>query len=649
MERGNIGRPTGATALLGPGIGGTLVDIRRVGVVGCGLMGAGIAQVAAQAGYDTIVREMNDELLEKGLDRISAFLDKGVAKKKLTQTKRDATWACIGGTTAIADLAQCDLVVEAIFENLEAKQKLFEELDGICHDATIFASNTSSLSIAEMARATGRPEKVAGLHFFYPSVINQLLEVVTTEQTAAETVEALLTFGRAGGKVPILVRDAPGFAVNRFFVPWLNEAARLLDDGVADIATIDETARETFRIGMGPFALMNATGIPIAYHSATALGQALGEFYTPASALARQFEAGDKWDLEGQADQAAKATVSKRLLGVVFGVAAQLVQEGVATVEDTERGALVGLRWARGPFGLMNDAGLGVALDLVEQLAAQHDSFAIPEVIRQQAASGQPWTLRDVKLEVKEGVATVTINRPEAMNALNDKVLRELKEAFARIRDDPEVRVVIVTGEGPAFVAGADIRAMMAKDQVEIRDFTRFGQGVMNDIEQLEKPVIAAINGFALGGGLELALACDIRLAASGVLMGFPEVGLGIFPGLGGTQRTPRLIGKGRACELILTGSRITAEDAVSIGLVNRVAPPRRLLREAQELARRIARQAPIAVGRAKAAINQASNTSLDAGLAFELEAVTLTFGTEDQNEGMKAFLERRRPEFKGR
>jgi enoyl-CoA hydratase/3-hydroxyacyl-CoA dehydrogenase len=632
------------------------MNIKKVGVVGCGLMGAGIAQVAAQAGYDTIVRELNEELLEKGLGRISAFLDKGVERKKMSQAKRDTTWAHLSGTTELADLADCDLVIEAVFEDMKIKQELFRELDGICHEGTILASNTSSLSIAEMAAATGRPERVGGLHYFYPPVINQLLEVIATEQTAPEVMEALLVFARAAGKVPIVAKDAPAFAVNRFFLPWLNEATRMLDEGLANIPTIDEAACETFHIGMGPFALMNATGVPTAYHTISSLAarlsapksQMLGDYYPPTAVLAAQFEAGQPWDLEGEVDESAKAAVGERLLGVVFGAAARLVEEGVATVEDTDRGAMVGLRWARGPFGMMNNLGLDRALELVEQLAARYDSFTVPELLRRQAASGQPWTLRDVKLEVADGIATIIMNRPEAMNALNEKVLRELKETIAQVRDDPAVRVVMITGEGPAFVAGADIRAMMTKNLIEIREFTRFGHGVMNDIERLEKPVIAVINGFALGGGLELALACDIRLASTEARMGFPEVGLGILPGFGGTQRTTRLIGKGRACELIFTGDQISAEEAASIGLVNRVVSPQQLMAEAQRLAKRIARQGPVAVGRAKAAINQALRTDLDAGLAFELEAVTLTFGTEDQDEGMTAFLERRKPEFKG-
>jgi enoyl-CoA hydratase/3-hydroxyacyl-CoA dehydrogenase len=624
------------------------MEIRKVGVVGCGLMGAGIAQVAAQAGYDTIVRELNEGLLEKGLGHISAFLDKGVARKKLTQAKRDATWGRISGTTDLADLADCDLVIEAIFEDLAVKQELFRTLDGICHAGTILASNTSSLSIAEMAAATSRPDKVAGLHYFFPSVINQLLEIVVAERTSPEVMEALLTFARATGKVPIVVKDAPGFAVNRFFVPWLNEAARMWGEGLANIPTIDEAARETFRIGMGPFALMNATGIPIAYHSSRSLGLALGKFYAPAAALVTQFEAGQPWDLEGKVDEAAKAAVGERLLGVTFGVAAQLVEEGVASAKDTDQGALVGLRWARGPFGMMNSLGLDRALELVEQLAAHHDAFAVPELLRRQATAGQAWTLRDVKLEVAGAIATITMNRPEAMNALNEKVLRELKGAIARVRDDPSVRVVIITGEGPAFVAGADIRAMVAMSLIEAREYTRFSHGVLKDIEGLEKPVIAAINGFALGGGLELALACDIRLASTEARMGYPEVGLGVFPGFGGTQRTTRLIGKGRACELIFTGDPIGAEEAASIGLVNRVVPPQQLMAEARRLAKRIARQGPIAVGRAKTAINQALQSGLDAGLAFELEAVAQTFGTKDLAEGMTAFLERRNPEFRG-
>jgi len=626
------------------------MEIKKIGVVGCGLMGSGIAQVYAQAGYETIVREPTQELLDQGLERIASFLDKGVEKGKMTQLKRNETWARLRGTTSLADFADCDLVIEAIFEDLKAKQDLFAELDKICKPETIFASNTSSLLIANMASATKRPERVAGLHFFYPSVINQLLEVVVTGETSPDVADLLMELSRLVGKIPIKVKDAPGFAVNRFFVPWLNEATRMLDEGVASIPTIDQAATEAFSIGMGPFALMNATGIPIAYHSSSSLARDLGPFYEPSEALRQQCEAGKPWALEGKIDEQAKEKVKDRLLGVVFGVATQLVSEGVATAEDTDLGATVGLRWTKGPFAMMNEMGLERALALVEALAAQsRGTFTVPELLREQVARGQPWTLRDVKLEIDGPVAIITMNRPQAMNALNTKVWTELKETIAQVRENEAVRVVLITGAGNAFVAGADIREMEAKNLKEIREFTYFGQSVLKDIERMEKPVIAVINGFALGGGLELALACDIRLASSEARLGFPEVGLGIFPGVGGTQRSTRLIGKGKACELIFTGDMITAEEAERIGLVNHVVPPQELMKTARAMAEKIASRAPLAVGRAKTAINKTLETNLDAGLAFEVESVCLLFDTEDKKEGMSAFIERRKPEFKGR
>jgi len=253
------------------------MDIKTVGIVGCGLMGAGIVQTAAEGGYTTIVRELTQELSEKGLGRIRTSLDKGVEKGKLSPAQRDQVWARIKGATDLADLADCDLIIEAIVEVRDAKLSLFAELDRVCKPGAILATNTSSFKVADIAAQTRRPQLAAGLHYFFPALINKLLEVVQTAETSPEAVETLMNFGRLTGKIPILVRDAPGFAVNRFFVPWLNEAVRLLDEGVANIPTIDAAACEAFGIGMGPFALMNATGA-IAYHAAVSLGESFGEF-----------------------------------------------------------------------------------------------------------------------------------------------------------------------------------------------------------------------------------------------------------------------------------------------------------------------------------------------------------------------------------
>ena len=475
------------------------------------------------------------------------------------------------------------------------------------------------------------------------------MEVIRTNETAPEVVETLLNFGRLTGKLPILVLDSPGFAVNRFFIAWYNEAVRMLDEGVANIPTIDAAACEAFGVSMGPFKLINASGVFLAYHAAVSLSESLGEFYTPATHLRELFESGKLWDLSGEVDPSRKQAVADRLLGVVCGVAARVVEEGVATVEDVDRGATIGLRWAKGPFAIMNDLGLKRALALMKPIEEKHPGF-IPDLLKKQAASGKPWTLRDVRLSVDGAIAYITMSRPEALNALNSKVLHELKEALAQVRANRAVRAVIISGEGNAFIAGADIKEMqaLAAKPAAIRAFTDFGQGVLRDIETLPQPVIAAINGFALGGGLELALACDIRIASSDARLGFPEVGLGILPGLGGTQRTTRLAGRGVASELVFTGDLIGAEEAARMGLLNRVVAPAQLMETARQLADRIASRAPVAVAKAKAAILATQQLPLDKGLAFELERASEVMTTPDRVEGMQAFIEKRKPVFTG-
>jgi len=626
------------------------VEIKTVGVVGCGLMGSGIAQTAAEGGFATIVREPTQELVDKGLERIRGFLAKGVEKGKVSPARRDEVWAHIRGTTNLSDLADCDLVIEAITEVREAKLELFAELDRICKPETIFATNTSSFRVAEMAAATKRPSRVGGLHYFFPPVINKLLEVIRTEQTAPEVFEALLGFGRRTGKLPILVLDSPGFAVNRVFIAWYNEAIRMLDEGVASIPTIDEAACEAFGLSMGPFKLINVSGVYLAYHAAVSLTESVGPFYTPAAHLRELNDSGKLWDLSGEVDAARKQAVKDRLLAVVCGVAARVVEEGVATAEDLDRGATIGLAWAKGPFALMNGMGLKRALALMKPIEAKHPGF-IPALLKKQAASGKRWTLREVRLSVDGPIATITMSRPEALNALNGKVLREVKEALARVRANRAVRAVIFTGEGNAFISGADIKEMqaLAAKPAAIRAFTAFGHDVLHDIETLPQPVIAAINGFALGGGLELALACDIRIASTDARLGFPEVGLGIIPGMGGTQRAARLAGRGVASELIFSGDLIGAEAAARMGLVDRVVPPAQLMDAARQMAARIASRAPVAVAKAKAAIVATQRLPLDKGLAFELDRMSEVMATPDRVEGMQAFVEKRKPAFTGK
>lgn len=257
--------------------------------------------------------------------------------------------------------------------------------------------------------------------------------------------------------------------------------------------------------------------------------------------------------------------------------------------------------------------------------------------------------LKNIIFQKEDKIAIIKMNRPKFLNALNSETLKELELLIDRIAEDDEINAVILTGEGKAFVAGADITEMKELSAIEGRSFGILGNRVFRKIELLEKPVIAAVNGFALGGGCELAMACDIRLASVKAKFGQPEVGLGITPGFGGTQRLARLVGMGMAKQLIFTGDMIKADEALRIGLVNKVIDPEVLLEEARAMAEKIAANAPIAVKLSKAAINRGMQSDIDTGLMYEAEAFGTCFSTEDQKEGMTAFVEKREKCFKNR
>ena len=246
-------------------------------------------------------------------------------------------------------------------------------------------------------------------------------------------------------------------------------------------------------------------------------------------------------------------------------------------------------------------------------------------------------------------LVTITVNRPDKLNALNDAVVADLRAAFEYAKTDDDCGVVILTGAGPkAFVAGADIGELAVMDVLGAKAKSHAGQGALGAIENLGKPVIGMINGYAFGGGLETALACHLRTMAEGTQIGLPEVGLGIFPGYGGTQRLPRVIGRGRALEMILTGDPIDAETALRYGLVNRIAPADELRAVTEKLARRILMRGPIAVGIALESVLRGTETSIEEGLRIEADMFGLVASTKDMREGLNAFLEKRKPTFTG-
>ncbi|MEG2708957.1 MAG: enoyl-CoA hydratase-related protein [Vagococcus sp.] len=254
----------------------------------------------------------------------------------------------------------------------------------------------------------------------------------------------------------------------------------------------------------------------------------------------------------------------------------------------------------------------------------------------------------NVLLSIEEGIATLTINRPKNLNALNQQTLEEIEAAVYEIKGNKEVKVLVVTGAGEkAFVAGADIKEMASKNALEAREFSIIGNRAFKAVDDLEIPVIAAINGYALGGGLELAMACDIRFASTKAVAGLPEVNLGVIPGFGGTQRLSRIVGVSKALELLYAAVNVKAEEGQRIGLFNQVFEPEALMEETMKYAKKITTKGPIAINFAKQAVKVGYEMPLDKALGLESELFGLVFSTEDQTEGMTAFVEKRSAEFK--
>ena len=261
-----------------------------------------------------------------------------------------------------------------------------------------------------------------------------------------------------------------------------------------------------------------------------------------------------------------------------------------------------------------------------------------------------PTTCENLKFDKKDHIAYVTVARPKVLNALNAATMEELRRVFTAIKDDPEVRVVILTGEGEkSFVAGADINELAVKDTIQAKEYTHRGQAVLDLIENLGKPVIACVNGFALGGGCELAMACTMRLASENAKLGQPEVKLGIIPGYGGTQRLARLVGKGLAFQILLTGEMITAQEAHRIGLVNEVVAAGELIPRAEAIAKKIIANAPLAIQYCMEAVHKGMDMTLADGLYLEATLFGVCCATEDKKEGTTAFLEKRAANFKGK
>jgi enoyl-CoA hydratase/3-hydroxyacyl-CoA dehydrogenase len=664
------------------------VFVFKAAVVGAGTMGGQIAQTIAAAGIPVVLKDVSQDFVDAGLTEArnvtAGQMARLVKKEKLTQEQADQqveeVVGRITGTTTYDGFGDVDFVVEAVPERMEIKQAVFRELDAVTPGQAILASNTSSLSITEIGDATLRPEKVIGFHYFYPAAVLPLIEIVEGDETDPDTVTAAVNFAQAIRKQPITCAEVPGFVVNRILNRGVSEIWRAQEEQGLSIKKIDEAAAAAKVAPMGPFVLIDLLGLDTVYHVAEHLNASYGDrFYVPKGMgkLVAEGKLGAKTggegfykdgepNLPGDGDPPENLAELQQL--AALREACLVLEEGVATTRDIDFGLMggAGMDPRRGllpPFWRADVDGLDVVLEKMEQAEEEHgDRFSPPTILKRLVAQGRlglksgqgfyPYPQPDegeqpdtVKLETRGNVAIAWLaNVP--MNAISPSVIKDLDTVWNRVTEAGEVHAMVVASTVPLlFSAGADIKAFTSMDESSGRELIDTGHALLRDFGRNRVATIAAVNGLAFGGGCELAMACDVRLAAQSAVFGQPEIKLGIIPGFGGTQRLPRLVGEAKALEMNTVGDAIRAEEAYEFGLVNRVVDDHDLFDEALSWARRLAEQAPLAVEQIKQVSHKAD---LDEGIDAEKEAFARVFQTQDAREGISAFLEKRTPAFKG-
>jgi len=656
----------------------------KVVVVGAGVMGHGIAEVAALSDFEVTMVDIAEEYLAKALEKIKWSLEKFVEKKRITSEQAAAALSRIKTTVDLDKaVADADLVIEAVPEKFELKKEVFGKISGKAPPKCIFATNTSTIPITKLAAATDRPAKFVGMHFFNPPPLMPLLEVIKGMETSEETLQKAVEYGRRMGKTVVVVRkDVAGFIVNRILTTMLHTACLLVASGQAKVVEVDSAVKYRAGLPMGLFELADYTGIDVIYLASQSIKENEPETPEPCHLFKELYEKGFYGQKSGRGFYEYAGGVYERpnipreagervdllsLFAPAINAAAWLVRNEVATIEDIETAVKLGLGWPKGVLEMADEFGLDNVVEALRKMAERYGDFYRPDpLLAQMVSSGKLGKksgegFHKYVVEAKTGyeeiiyerappITYITLNRPHRLNTITPKMVNELTDALLRAWQDSETRVVVLKGAGGrAFSAGADVTAFTEiRSKSDAERFLRDFQEIMNIIEAMPKPVIAGIDGYALGGGCELILACDMRVASSRSEFGQPEVNLGLIPGAGGTQRLPRLVGLGKALELMMLGERINAEEALRIGLVNRIVPAEKFDEELRNIAQKLAAQAPLAVKAIKQAVQMSIEAPLQKGLALERALFADLLFTKDFSEGISAFLAKRKPEFKG-
>jgi enoyl-CoA hydratase/3-hydroxyacyl-CoA dehydrogenase len=649
---------------------------KEVAILGAGTIGPDIGYYLKSAlpQIKLLLVDVVDAPLKKAEKRLAEYTHKAMEKRKIKENQAKAILENIVYTMDYGLIKDCDLVIEAATENIPLKQRIFSRVEELVGPDTIITSNTSSIPADRIFSKMKNPRRATITHFFAPAWRSLPVEVITWPGASQETVEYLFWFFAQTGKVPLITDNAICFMLDRIFDNWCNEAAYLLQDATA--SQIDKVAEEM--VFAGPFYVLNmANGNPIIIETNT-LQMEEGPHYKPASILASV----EKWVTQRPGSKVevpkdAMAIIRDRLLGILFSQSFDIIDRGIGTKEDLNYGCQIALGFRKGPFDIMNELGEAEVSRIMEKFQNERPGFPMPKA---SLATYQDFK-RFLLVDDVDGVKVITLRRPQAMNAISDDINNEILSVLKENTDKPEVKGFVITGYGTrAFSAGADIgkfpqtlgnfgaAEQYAKDCAEVQLF----------MDRMQKPVVAAINGMALGGGFEIALRCHGMVATKNAFFQFPEITLGILPGIGGCVVPYRKWPQGAKLfhEMICLARPINAKEALEIGMVSKLVDDipdliKAAVEEVKNLQGKIQRipdgkveipefaipDPPVAGKQAlsKEAVSITVKT-IKAGAAASSFSEALGIGyrgsaeiacTEAAKEGITAFLEKRRPEFK--
>jgi enoyl-CoA hydratase/3-hydroxyacyl-CoA dehydrogenase len=649
---------------------------RHVAIIGAGTIGPDIGYYLKSALPQirlTLV-DVNQTAIDKALQRCQDYAKKAVAKGKMSEAQAAAVVANMEGTTDYAQLADCDWVIEAATENLPLKRRIFAQVEAIVRPDALITSNTSSLPAASIFAELKHKGRATVTHFFAPAWRNPAVEVIAWEKTDPAVVDWLRWLFCITGKVPLVTSDAVCFMLDRIFDNWCNEAALLLARATA--AEIDSVAAEF--VHAGPFFVLNlARGNPIITETNTLQAEEEGAHYTPAPV----FRSVDSWVTVPpgkKVDVAPKtaAAIRDRLLGILFSQSVDILDRAIGAPADLDLGCRTALGFRKGPLELMRELGEPEAGRILQRLAAERPGMPWPQ--RPYADYQDFW--RHVLVDDVEGVKVITLRRPEAMNALHDELTDEVLAVIRRFEGDPKVKGFVLTGYGArAFCAGADIGRFpsMLGDAKAATQYARDCSRLLVHLDAMRKPVVAALNGMALGGGLELAMRCHGIVALKDAWMQLPEITLGIVPGIGAMvvpyRRWPQAATTFHG--MLRRAEKLKAAQAHALGVVDTLADDiPGLIAAAVARVRTLAGQpSPIARGTVtltpmerietvaaggqplskeimgileNAVRDAAAAATLDAALEIGYRAFGASALTAAAREGIGAFQEGRKPDF---